>query len=147
VSARIQIGSDRRRAAIDRLRGIPDRGGQQANRASGPMTAESFKERLNALVMNPVAIALELRDSLALTAEQVEQLESLRDSATARRDSIAKSIETRLTEDSPDPRALAALLRGAMEQAVGNVPAEVAEVRRVLSDEQWQRMPEVVRQR
>jgi hypothetical protein len=33
-----------------------------------------------------------------------------------------------------------------MRQAVSNVPAEIAAVRGVLTDAQWQQMPEVVRQ-
>jgi hypothetical protein len=154
VSARLQIGSDRRRDAIDRLRGIRGRDGDRGRGGPGRgeggrtgLTAASFKERLNDMVVNPAAIALELADSLDLSTAQRTQLEALRDSATARRDSIAQQVETQLAEPGGrDPSRLAELLRGSMRQAVSNVPAEIAAVRGVLTDAQWQQMPEVVRQ-
>lgn len=148
VSARFQIGRDRRRAAIDRLRGIRDRGGPNRDRGRGPtgLTAESFEERLNAMVVNAPAIALELADSLGLTSEQRIRLRALHDSATARRDSIAQQVEAQLAEPGGrDPSRLAELLRSAMRRAVATVPAEVAAVRDVLTDAQWVRMPEAVR--
>ena len=83
-----RFGPDRRRDVVDRLRGIRPASSQGDPRgtrgAAAQLTATSFRDRLNALVMNPSAVALALRDSLSLTEDQIGRLTTLRDSAAAR---------------------------------------------------------------
>jgi hypothetical protein len=152
ISASYQFGPDRRRAAVDRLRGIrptPARGGggRGSPAPSQQLTAQSFRERLSTLVMSPAAVALELRDSLRLTADQIAQLTTLGDSVAARTDALVREVETRVElSGQTDARALAGLLRTMTERAVAGARQDLAAVRAILTDEQWALLPRAVQQ-
>jgi hypothetical protein len=148
ITASYQFGPDRRREAVDRLRGIrpaPSRGGAGSANPSQQLTAQSFRERLSTLVMSPTAVALELRDSLRLTADQIAQLTTLGDSVTARTDALVREVETRVElSGQTDARALAGLLRSMTERAVAGARQDLAAVRAILTDEQWGLLPRAV---
>jgi hypothetical protein len=150
ISARFQFGPDRRRDAIDRLRGIrPSSGGGGARGRGAPaqLTASSFGDRLSALVMDPAAIALGMRDSLALTDDQVTRLQTLSDSAAARRAALVKEVQAPVeTGGQRDARTLAQLLRTMTGEALSGAREDLAAVRGILTDEQWALLPEEVRQ-
>ena len=103
--------------------------------------------RLDSILPNPPAQVLALRDSISLTAEQVTTLEAARDSLSKELGVIADSI-----------RSAAATLNGSGDRAgtITRVRAEFGlareavtrardAVRAALTPEQWNRLPEAVR--
>lgn len=151
ITASYRFGPDRRRDAVDRLRGIrPASAWRGGGRGSTPgpsqqLTAQSFRERLSTLVMNPTAVALELRDSLGLTADQIAQLTTLGDSVTARTDALVKEVETRVAmSGQTDARALAGLLRTMTGRAMAGARQDLEAVRAILTDGQWGLLPRAV---
>jgi hypothetical protein len=98
-------------------------------------------------VLNPAAVALELRDSLRLTADQTAQLTTLGDSVTARTDALVKEVETRVAmSGQTDARTLVALLRTMTGRAMAGARQDLAAVRTILTDEQWGLLPRAVQQ-
>lgn len=95
--------------------------------------------------MNPTAVALELRDSLGLTADQIAQLTTLGDSVTARTDALVKEVETRVAmSGQTDARALAGLLRTMTGRAMAGARQDLEAVRAILTDGQWGLLPRAV---
>lgn len=151
ISAVYRFGSDRRRDTIDRLRGIrpsSSRGrGRPNTRAPAQLTAASFKERLEAVIMNPAAVVLEMRDSLRLTGDQVSRVATLVDSAAARREALVEEVEAKVQASGrQDPRALAGLLRTMTTAALQGSQQDLATLQRILDDAQWRLLPQSIRE-
>ena len=100
---------------------------------------------------------LELRDTLRLTPGQVTLLEASRDSLAARTKAVADSLQTladsvrtanqarQRGSNTPDLRGLFVLLRPKLEEARQNVRRALEEVRAILTRDQWNRVPDRVR--
>lgn len=166
IQARLSLGPDRVRDAVDRLRGA-GRGGGGAARGGGlpggrggfgggrpgagfgggGFTPDNFLERFRSLLPNPAGLVLDLRDSVELTDAQVVVLTALRDTITAAIDSIAAELQTALEEAGPaqNPRALLDVMRPYTEDARAILLRRVETVRGILTPEQWERLPAPMR--
>jgi hypothetical protein len=145
VQVRWTVGPDRQREALQGLlrggRGAAGPGGARA--ARGPL---DVRAAINRVAPNPVATLLELRDSLALTAEQVERLTQLRDSLAARNDSlVALATDQAARTGGADAAATFAALRPTLEAAREGYLATLDAVRGVLTPDQWAKLPEELR--
>lgn len=96
---------------------------------------------------NPVASILALKDSLVLTEEQVAKLQPLADSIAARNKVVGEEFQ-KLVKDAganPDMGALFARLRPRMEAGQRERAAALKEVQALLTPEQWEKVPERLR--
>jgi hypothetical protein len=160
IQARFTLGPDRGRAALDAMRGFgggggfagpgPDGGlvglgGQFAPGGPGAILAPgAFAARLDAILPNPPALVLELRDSLQLTSEQVVALEVARDTLATRTTAVADSIQAAVERGGEPPRALE-VIRPRLEEARDYVRRALEEVRAILTVLQWNRLPDRIR--
>jgi hypothetical protein len=99
--------------------------------------------------VNPADYVLELVDSLDLTHAQIDRLDFLRDSLNLVNDSIGAALQVEIEElgagSAADPRALMQIIRPRMQEAQENVQRRLATVCQALMEEQWNRLPERVR--
>ncbi len=163
IQARLSLGPDRARDALLGMRGAGGsrmgmgggvRGGMgrppgAARAFRGGITGESFLENFRNLLVNPAEYVLELVDSLDLTHDQIDRLDFLRDSLDAVNDSIGAALQVEIEElgtgGAVDPPALMQVIRPRMQEAQENVQRGLAVVREVMTEEQWQKLPERVR--
>jgi hypothetical protein len=115
----------------------------------GGITGTDFLDRFSALLVNPAEYVLDLVDSLDLTHEQIARLAFLRDSLNVVNDSIGTALQAEIEEATAgapqDPRALVEVIRPRMQEAQENLQSGLAVVREVLTEEQWEMLPERVR--
>lgn len=162
IQVRATFGPDRGRDALSRMRGggggrgmggftggMPGaRPGMPGMRGMGPGalgSPEEFLARFETLFPNPADVALGMRDTLMLTDDQVEGLIVERDTANARSAALAAGLREELEAAGEDPRALMRLIRPVMQEARQNVLESLDVVRRILSAEQWELLPEEIR--
>jgi hypothetical protein len=156
VQARVTLGPDRRRDALDAMRGGgrgigggpgPGMGGGPGMRGGG--SPEEMLARLESALPNPAALVLAQRDSVSLdlSAAQVTRLEQARDSLAARMAGRIERLRTILAEQGPagEPGRLLEAVRPVFADARADVLATHAAVRRILNEEQWDKLPEGVR--
>jgi hypothetical protein len=151
IQARFTLGPDRRRAALDALRG---RAGRPAGRPEGPVAAlrtgnpDEFLARLETVLPNPAAQVLERRANLRLTPDQVARLEMLRDSFALRNGARADSLRAAVEREgaAPDPARLLTVVRPLIDAGRRDADAALAEIRGVLTQEQWNKLPERIRE-
>jgi hypothetical protein len=153
IQARFSFGPDRARDAVDRLRGAGRGGGVGRPGAGGPGgraggfggvgTPAEFLERFRTLFPNPAGLALELSDSLKLTQPQIDSISAVRDSLTAEIDSLAADLQSQMDSvGTNDPRQLVALIQPTTLAAQRRVRRTIEAVRRILTPEQWEMLPE-----
>jgi hypothetical protein len=160
IQARLTIGPDRVRQALDAMRGGV-RGGVAGFGGAGgafggqggfrpQLSVDALVSRIDSVLPNPAGIALALRDSLKLDSGQVLLLTPLRDSLAARTavrvDSLRRAFQK--IGDSPSPNQLIGLmpqLRPLFQAARDDVARNIVDVHAVLRDEQWAMMPAAVR--
>jgi len=147
--ARVTFGPDRRREAMDALRG----GGRGGMGGMGPGlrgagSPAEMLARLEAALPNPAALVLAQRDSvaLALSTDQVARLERERDSLGVRMASRIERLRAALDQAGPEPGRLLERVRPIFAEARGDILAVHAAVRAVLSREQWERLPARIRE-
>jgi len=163
IQARLSLGPDRARDALLGMRGAGGgqrgmgggvRGGAGGRPGGvggfrGGITGESFLENFRNLLVNPADYVLAQVDSLDLTHAQIDRLDFLRDSLDVVNDSIGEALQIEIEElgagGAADPRALVQVIRPRMQEAQENVQRGLAVVREVLTEEQWHRLPERVR--
>jgi hypothetical protein len=158
ISARVAIGPERGGMGMGGMMGPGMGGGRRGAGGGGPdgfagpgggagFTAEGMIDRL---FTNPVLSILEMRDTLALTEDQVAKLQPLSDTLSLK----TAAGRARMTElqqraergGNPNPMAIFAEFRPLIEQAGRDRRAALDEAQRVLTPEQWERVPESVRQ-
>jgi hypothetical protein len=134
IQARLTIGPDRTRQALEGLR-------------RGAPGAEGLVNRMASFLPNPADSVLALRDSLALTTDQQAKLRVLADSVTAEHKVLAAAIQAEVTKagPNPDPARLFAALRPTLQSAQAGVRKAIADVQAVLTAEQWAKVPERIR--
>jgi len=139
IQAHLTIGPDRQQSALDALRGF-GRGGGGGGRFG-------MAARLDSVLPNPPAQVLALRDSIALTAEQVTTLEAARDSLASELRVIGDSIRSAAggLDASGDRQAVLARVRAQFGLARDAVTRALDAVRSALTAEQWNRLPETIR--
>ncbi len=152
IQVRFTVGPDRMRATLDRLRGFGPRGGMRLG-ASGEGASPAamrgeFLSRFYALLPNPPRAVLEFKDSLQLTAEQVAALEALADTLARRMESLGDSLFAALERRGRrehNPGELLAIVRPQFDAGREQVRWALQRIREVLTLEQWNRLPDQIR--
>jgi hypothetical protein len=148
VQVRWTVGPDRQREALQGLlrggRGAAGPGGSGRAGGRGALDARAAIERV---APNPAASVLELRDSLALSADQIVRLTRLRDSLAARNDSLVTVATERAAQagGGNDPAATFAAIRPTLEAAREGYVSTLEVVRGLLTPEQWAKLPDELR--
>ena len=155
LQMRFTIGPDRRREALQGLRGQGQRGGGARPGAGGPGGGPggapggpgAFLSRLETLLPNPATGVLALRDSLKLLDDQVSRLRLIEDSLTAKNTAIASFVRTEVEKAgaNPDPARLFALIRPKLQEGRTNLQAALKQVQEVLTLVQWALVPEEIK--
>ena len=137
IQARLQVGPDRQR---DRLLGglaaLGRRGG------TGSLDARAIVERV---APDPVFPILERRDSLGLSAEQAAALTTIGDGLSARLDSAVAGIQATLDSVTAAGGTLASAfprIQPRLQELREEYLAALRAAERVLSREQWEKLPE-----
>jgi hypothetical protein len=170
IQARLTLGPDRTRQALDALRGDGGRGGRAGGGGAGGggfglggfgtetgggrgfggpggVGRSAFAGRLGALLPNPAGEILALRDSLKLTDDQVTKLQVLRDSFATRVAAIADSLQQALAKAGPtaQPSAMLAIMRPSMAQGRSEMAKSLELAHALLTPEQWERVPDRIK--
>jgi len=161
IQARLTIGPDRVRQALDAMRGGggggfgggggPGGGGFGGQGGFRPqISPDVLVARIDSALPNPAGIALAMRDSLKLDSGQAVLLLPLRDSLAARNAVRVDSLRHALRRlgDSPAPNQLLGLMplmRPLFTAARDDVARAIVDVHAVLRADQWAMMPESVR--
>ena len=145
VNARLMVGPDRARDAIDAVRGAAFGRGGRGGRAGGAGGPGGFATALTNF--NPVLQILNLRDSLKLSVEQVTRLQVVADTLNARNMEMAQAVmkDVESAGANPDMAALNARLRPVLEKVQANQQAALREAQGILSAEQWGKLPPRIR--
>jgi len=101
---------------------------------------------LDRMLANPIPVLLELKDTLRLSAEQVAAVEEISAALQKKLDERRGALGKRLDGMSGQEQMRAfAGLQPEIEAARREVTEALAEVQKILTPEQWQRVPERVR--
>lgn len=160
IQARYTLGPDRFRDMIRGMIGGGGRGGPGGFGGPGAMmgpgggqgqpggagggAAGGFAGGMNA---NPVQSIIALKDSIALSAEQLEKLQPLSDTLAAHNKALGDEFQ-KLMKDAganPDMGATFGRIRPKMEAAQRERTAALKQVQGILTPEQWEKVPERVR--
>ncbi len=116
------------------------RGGASAGRG---FNAVGLMDRMLA---NPIPVLLELKDSLNLSVEQVTQIravsDKLQEGLNARREEMGKRLDS---ASAGEQGRIFSELQPTIEATRKEVTDALAQVQRLLTPDQWQRVPEQVR--
>lgn len=96
---------------------------------------------------DPTASIIAMRDSLKLTDVQVAALLSIADSLRVENDSLSSQVQRTVDKagSGADLASVFGKIQPALQQARTNYLAAIARAQRVLTDTQWQMLPEFVR--
>jgi hypothetical protein len=153
IQARVTFGPDRRREALDAMRGggmggLGGMGGMGPGLPGGATPAETLA-RLESALPNPAALVLAQRDSanLQLSADQVTRLEQERDSLGARMSVRLERLRAVLAApgQAGEPGRLLEAVRPIFAEARADVVATHEAIRQILTSAQWDRLPESIR--
>jgi hypothetical protein len=101
---------------------------------------------MDRMLANPIPVMLELKDSLKLSPEQATQIRALSDKLqerlNVRREEMGKKLDS---ASATDQGRIFMELQPTIEATRKEVTDALTQVQRVLSAEQWQRIPEAVR--
>ncbi|HEY0303516.1 MAG TPA: hypothetical protein VGC44_01015, partial [Longimicrobiales bacterium] len=101
---------------------------------------------LDRMLANPIPVLLELKDTLKLSPEQTTQITAisgkLQERLNSRREELGKKLDS---AGANDQGRVFMELQPTIEATRKEVTDALAEVQRVMSPEQWQRVPEQVR--
>jgi hypothetical protein len=139
---RLQVGPDRQR---EMLMGALGRGG---GGAGAPRARDlNMRTMVERVAPDPIAPILERRDSLGLDETQVAALRAIADTLGIRVDSIATLLQAQvdsLGEDA-DLRTVFPTIQPRLQEARNLYVGAVRSAERVLTREQWQKLPEWLR--
>lgn len=155
INARYTLGPDRMREMLQAMRGggmvggSAGRGGRafgggggEQGRGVGPGGIAEM-----AAAANPVNAVIQLKDSLGLTQEQLEKLKPLSDSLAVRNGALGAEMRKAVADAgaNPDMGALFGRIRPIMEKLQKQNADAMHEVEKVLTSEQWAKLPERVK--
>jgi hypothetical protein len=115
-----------------------------------PSPVESEKgPEVDATVPNPVAEILAMKDTLHLNAVQIVGLTDVADTLQSRNSRIYKNIRTLLakSQEAGDVTQMAGSVALMLEEASNNTARAVDAAEKLLRPEQWQILPQVIRDR
>ena len=100
-----------------------------------------------AAVQNPIAQIIALKDSLNLTDAQVAQLSVISDTLTAKTMALATIIRAEVAKRGAnvDPASIMTTLRPRFVEGRANLTAAMADAQKVLTAEQWAKVPDAVK--
>src|SRR5256886_2642887 len=152
LQVHMTVGPDRTR---DRLRaafggrrggggGEGGRGGLPGAEGGGP---QDFAARLGRILPNPISAMLELRDSLALSPDQVAGLQAIADSLDAQNRPVSDSLRAAVQRagERPDPGTLFARLRPKLAEGREHIRRALERARSVLTADQWAKLPDTLK--
>jgi len=101
----------------------------------------------DATIPNPIADILALKDTLHLSAVQILGLTSVADSLQLKNGKIYQNIQSLLakSEAAGNPAQMAGSVAIMLEEASGNTSKAVAAAEKLLRPEQWQVLPQAIR--
>jgi hypothetical protein len=142
VNARLMVGPDRTRDAIDAVRGAAMGRGGRGGGAGGP---GGFANALTSF--NPILQIINLKDSLQLNDDQVAKLTVVSDSLNAQNTELAAVVRKDVegAGANPDMAALNARLRPQLEKVQVNQQTALRQAQAILTAEQWQKLPPRIR--
>jgi hypothetical protein len=145
VQARLQVGPDRQRQLLEA--GLRAAGARQGPGGGGrtPFDLDAIIARL---APDPVAPIIARRDSLQLTDDQLARLRAIGDSLRPRIDSAVAGLRREAEEVLSGGASVADVfprVRPRLQAARDLYLAAVRSAEQVLTPEQWQRLPEEVR--
>jgi hypothetical protein len=145
IGVSLKLGGPRRRSLAEQL-GL-ERHGEKGDDTS--LTEEQVRTRLRALVNDPVAPILRMRDSLLLTEEQVDSVMTIQARFQAESDSLLVPIVEYVTEHAGKvkDKELAKLIGKVMPKMMKLMLDTAKEAGAVLDDEQRGKGPASVRKR
>lgn len=137
ITARVQVGPDRDRERLEAfVRG--DAGGN----------GFSIRNIIGRVAPDPTAAIVELRDSLKLTDDQVAKLHTISDSLSVKNDTMAAQIQRQVGDMVKGGATLMSIfpkIQPRLQEARNNFLAAVKQAQGVLTPEQWNELPESVR--
>jgi hypothetical protein len=116
---------------------------------AGDPPREIEKAATEASVLNPITDILALKDTLHLSAVQILGLTDVSDTLQEQNTRIYKNIKTLLAKSAAagDVTQMAGTVAMMLEEASGNTSRAVVAAKKVLREEQWQLLPQVIRDR
>lgn len=153
INARYTLGPDRMREMLQAMRGGMGGGpagrGQagafgagDAGRGAGPA---GFAEM--AANANPVNAVIQMKDSLSLNELQIAKLKPLSDSLAARNTALGSEVRKVMADAgaNPDMGALFGRIRPVMEKLQKQNGEAMKEVEKILTSDQWAKVPERIK--
>jgi hypothetical protein len=121
-------------------------GPRGAGGGAGPGSGD-FANRFGSLIPNPIREVLDLRIGLRLTEPQEQQLTRLSDSVAAKSAELARALQAEMAKlgANPDPARMMAVIRPRMEDGQRQMQEAMEQVRSILTAEQWNSLPERIR--
>lgn len=145
INARYTLGPDRMRDMIQAMRGGGGGGrgpGGPGAGAGGPAANVSM-----AAAANPINAVIQLKDSIALTEEQLRKLQPLSDSLAARNATLGAEMR-KVVQDggaNPDMGAMFGRIRPLLEKVQKQNADAMRAVEKILTSEQWAKVPERIK--
>lgn len=135
----LQLGGTPLALSIVEINGDPE----------APAPRETDKTPVDASVPNPIAIILEMKDTLHLSAVQIVGLGNLSDTLQLKNARIYRNIRTLITRsaEAGDVTQMAGSVAMMLEQASHNTEQAVAAAVKLLRPEQWAILPADIRER
>lgn len=105
------------------------------------------REGSDATVPNPVAEILAMKDTLHLSAVQIVGLNDVRDTLQVKNTRIYRNIRTLLSksQEAGDVTQMAGSVAMMLEEASGNTAKAVSAAAKLLRPEQWEVLPQAIR--
>ena len=157
IQARYTVGPDRMRDMIRGMIGGGGRGGPGGGQggggggggaqAAGGQGGGPGGFGMGGMNINPVASIIALKDSISLTEEQLAKLQPLSDSVAAKNKVLADDFQKAMKDAgaNPDMGALFSKLRPRLEAQQRERTTLLKDVQAILTPEQWEKVPERVR--
>jgi hypothetical protein len=116
---------------------------EQQQQRGGGFNAVGMLDRMLA---NPIPVLLELKDTLALTPDQVQRVQAVSDELQVRLNRRREELGRRFDNVQGQQQGrIFAEIQPDLERARGEVTAALRQVERILTREQWQQVPERIR--
>ena len=147
INARYTLGPDRMRDMIQAMRGGGGGGGARGPGGPGAGAGGPAAIASMAATANPINAVIQLKDSLALTEEQLAKLKPLSDTLAARNATLGAEMR-KVVQDAganPDMGAMFGRIRPVLDKLQKQNGDAMREVEKILTSEQWAKVPERVK--
>jgi hypothetical protein len=119
-------------------------GREGAGRGAGGGGAGDFTNRFASLIPNPIKEMLDLRIGLRLTDDQEARLKQVSDTVVAQNTALAKALQSEMAKmgANPDGARMMSVVRPKLEEARKRMQAALDAAKAILTPEQWNYLPE-----